>query len=125
MYEQKTYTITEIGNKFLDWIDSFSLTQQLFAIGAVFYTLDKLSPKKEFYDIPITPKPKPVPRKYFSESTKRFTRFIQRYVCNSCKQSPRNWEYHHRDGNHSNNSPGNCEGLCLDCHAEKHRKKLF
>jgi len=124
---EKTFTITEITNKFLDWHDNLSLTQQLLGWGVVFYTLDKLSSKKVKYDIPIIPKPKPIPRKDYSELTKSFTRFMQGNVCNSCKQQTSDWDYHHKDGDRSNNRPSNCEALCPNCHAKKTRKskKLF
>jgi len=70
--------------------------------------------------------PKPLPRKDFPESTQRDTKIKQGFLCSNCKKPPRHWEFHHKDGNRSNNSFSNCEGMCLDCHAEKHRKpKLF
>jgi len=34
------------------------------------------------------------------------------------------WDFHHKNGNSSDNSKRNCEALCLDCHAEKTRQKL-
>ena len=39
--------------------------------------------------------------------------------CNRCKRSPERWEYHHLDGNRSNNSLSNCEALCPNCHSVK------
>ena len=33
------------------------------------------------------------------------------------------WDYHHIDGDRSNNRPSNCEALCPYCHAEKTRNR--
>jgi len=65
----------------------------------------------------------PVTRKDFTETTKKFTKMDQGFVCKDCKKPPKFWEFHHIDGNRSNNKPSNCEGLCRDCHAEKTWKK--
>lgn len=34
------------------------------------------------------------------------------------------WDFDHKDGNRSNNSPGNCQALCPNCHAKKTRALL-
>jgi len=61
------------------------------------------------------------PRRDFSESTKESAKFWQGYVCNRCKQPTEIWEFHHIDGDRSNNRPSNCEALCPNCHAKKTR----
>ena len=61
-------------------------------------------------------------RKPFSKLVQRQVREYQQNKCMICGKKSKHLEFHQRDGNHSNNSPENCEGLCLDCHADKHRK---
>jgi len=40
--------------------------------------------------------------------------------CAECqKPPPAKWEYHHIDGNQTNNSLDNCEGLCPNCYSVK------
>jgi len=64
-------------------------------------------------------------RKNFSKSTQKLTLIAQRNVCKSCKKPSKHWDYHHKNGDRSNNLLGNCEALCLVCHAEKTRKAKF
>jgi len=66
---------------------------------------------------------KPGKRKSFSKATKKQTLMMQGNICNSCKKPSKLWDFHHKDGNRSNNVSSNCEALCLDCHAEKTRKR--
>jgi len=119
---QRTYTVTDIFNKATNWYFNLNTLQQLVVAVGVGVVLAELAPKTNYINY-IQPIAKPLPRKDFTDTTKRDTIIKQGFVCNSCYQTPKHWDFHHRDGNHSNNSPGNCEGLCLDCHAEKHRKK--
>jgi len=122
---EKTYTVTEIANKFLDWHDSLSLSQLILVWGIVFYSIDKLSSKKEKYYIPPKPEQK-LGRQEFSESDKRSVRFQLRSRCEECYQFCLNLQFHHKDGNNWNNDISNCQGLCPNCHAKKHQKpKLF
>jgi len=121
MYPQKTYSFTEILENGITKFLNLNLAQQLVLLVGGAAVLAKLAPKTNNFNY-IQPLAKPLPRKYFTDSTKRYTKFKQGFVCNSCRLRPKHWEYHHIDGNHSNNSPSNCEGLCLDCHADKHRK---
>ena len=118
---QRTYTVTDIFNKATNWYFNLKPLQQFVVLAGVVIVLAELAPKINNLNY-IQPIAKPLPRKDFTESTKRYTKLRQGFVCNSCYQPPKHWDYHHRDGNHSNNSPDNCEGLCLNCHAEKHRK---
>jgi len=59
------------------------------------------------------------PRRGWTEDEKRQVRRKQDGRCNKCGDTPPRWEYHHRDGNRSNNSMSNCEGLCPNCHSVK------
>jgi len=118
---QRTYTVTDIFNKTTNWYFNLKPLQQFVVLAGVVIVLAELAPKTNHFTY-IQPLAKPLPRKYFTDYTKRETKIRQGFLCNSCSLSPKHWEYHHRDGNHSNNSPSNCEGLCLDCHADKHRK---
>jgi len=80
--------------------------------------IEKPRPVSYFSAMPQAPKK----RKDFSKSTKDDAKFRQGFLCNYCKQPTQFWEFHHIDGNRSNNWPSNCEGLCPLCHAKKTRK---
>ncbi len=121
---QRTYTVTDIFNKATNWYFNLKPLQQFVVLAGVVIVLAELAPKTNHFTY-IQPLAKPLPRKDFTDTTKRDTIIKQGFVCNSCNLSPKHWEYHHRDGNRSNNSPENCEGLCLNCHAEKHRKNCL
>ena len=118
MYTQKTYTVTELANKAVNLVFSLNVNQfvALTLIGSLI--LAENTPKTYY-----SPKPKPIPRKDFTESTKKSSRFIQGNVCNRCKKYTDLWDYHHRDRDRSNNSLENCEALCPYCHAEKTRQR--
>lgn len=58
-------------------------------------------------------------RRGWTEDQKESVRNRQGGVCNKCGKHPPRWEYHHRDGNRSNNNLSNCEGLCPNCHSVK------
>lgn len=60
-----------------------------------------------------------VPRRGWTEIQKEDVRIRQNGKCNKCGRPPPRWEYHHRDGDRSNNSLRNCEGLCPNCHSVK------
>lgn len=60
---------------------------------------------------------RPIPRRGWTEEEKERVRNRQDGKCVSCHRIPPRWEYHHRDGNRSNNSLSNCEGLCPNCHS--------
>jgi len=66
----------------------------------------------------------PKPRKNFSEAFKKLVRKSQNHKCIKCKEKLEEGaiEYHHIDGNRSNNSLSNCEALCSNCHSKKTRK---
>ena len=48
---------------------------------------------------------------------KEAVRIKQDGKCAHCGKPPPRWDYHHVDGNRSNNSMNNCEGLCPNCHS--------
>jgi len=57
------------------------------------------------------------PRRGWTEQEKERVRNRQHGKCNKCRRIPPRWEYHHKDGNRSNNALWNCEGLCPNCHS--------
>jgi len=56
-------------------------------------------------------------RKGWTEIEKEQVRIRQDGKCAKCQRPPPRWEYHHKDGDRSNNSLDNCEGLCPNCHS--------
>ncbi len=61
-----------------------------------------------------------LPREAWTEVQKEQVRIRQDGKCAKCqKPPPARWEYHHMDGNSSNNSLENCEGLCPNCFSVK------
>lgn len=58
-------------------------------------------------------------RKGWSESEKEQIRISQDGKCAKCQKPPPRWEYDHIDGNRSNDSLSNCQGLCPNCHSIK------
>ncbi len=61
-----------------------------------------------------------LPEKGWSEAEKEKVRIRQDGKCAKCQRPPpARWEYHHMDGDTSNNSLDNCEGLCPNCHSVK------
>ena len=61
-------------------------------------------------------------RRAFSPETKQKVLRRQNYTCNVCGVSPSNWDFDHI-GDRSDNSPRNCQALCLDCHRDKTRRE--
>ncbi|TSA17957.1 MAG: HNH endonuclease, partial [Nitrosopumilales archaeon] len=68
-------------------------------------------PKQETYYSPD------LQRHGWTEIEKEKVRERQNGRCRKCERPPPRWEYHHRDGNRSNNNLSNCEGLCPNCHS--------
>jgi len=63
------------------------------------------------------------PRRGFSKLTQEVTRIAQNFRCNRCgKILGEEYNFHHKDGNRSNNYISNCEVLCLDCHYKETRR---
>ncbi len=59
-----------------------------------------------------------VRRKDFSYSTKEMVKIKQLGKCKSCGRIPTHWDFDHINGR-GDNSIGNCQGLCRDCHMGK------
>ena len=57
-------------------------------------------------------------RRAFTEDTKQFVLNRQDYHCNICGTSMQYWDFDHI-GSRNDNSPENCQALCLNCHREK------
>jgi len=62
-------------------------------------------------------------RRQFSKLTKQKTLIKQNFRCNLCLKPLDQIDFHHIDGNNSNNYISNCEALCPNCHAKKTRKR--
>jgi hypothetical protein len=58
----------------------------------------------------------PTVRRGWTPNERRQVRIRQDGKCAHCGDPPPRWEYHHVDGNKSNKSMNNCEGLCPNCH---------
>ena len=59
-------------------------------------------------------------RRAFNQATKNAVLIRQNYTCNICGRTPENWDFDHI-GSRADNSVGNCQALCLDCHRNKTR----
>ena len=107
------------SNNFSLHIGTFNdLLLAIAEVGLVYAILNGIERKNTYYY-----PPQPIIRNNFSKPTQEITKVRQGLICNSCKKQPEFWEFHHRDGDRSNNRPSNCEGLCLNCHRKRHRKK--
>jgi len=62
-------------------------------------------------------------RKQFSTKTQKLALLKQRNLCADCGIFLWYPEFHHKDGDRTNNHISNCEALCPNCHAKKTRKK--
>ncbi|MDF0682172.1 MAG: HNH endonuclease signature motif containing protein [Candidatus Nitrosocosmicus sp.] len=63
-------------------------------------------------------------RKGFSQGTREIILRKQNYRCAYCKKVLNVIDYHHKNGNRSDNREKNCQALCPNCHAIKTRNKL-
>lgn len=57
-------------------------------------------------------------RKNFRKQAQKAILLIQNYECARCLIYLKYPEFHHKDGDPSNNHISNCEALCPNCHAE-------
>jgi hypothetical protein len=62
-------------------------------------------------------KQSPLIRRGWTPDEKDQVRTKQDGKCNHCSKHPPRWEYHHVNGDRSDNSLDNCEGLCPNCHS--------
>ena len=77
-----------------------------------FYILMKIGNKRK----------KAKKRRAFTPETKELVLRRQNHRCNECGGSPNNWDFDHI-GSRADNSPSNCQALCLDCHRDKTRRE--
>jgi hypothetical protein len=64
-------------------------------------------------------------RKGFSQGTRERILRKQNHKCFYCKKVLKVIDYHHKNGNRSDNREINCQALCPNCHAIKTRNKLI
>ena len=64
-------------------------------------------------------------RKGFSQGTRERILRKQNYRCAYCRKVLKVIDYHHKNGNRSDNRESNCQALCPNCHALKTRNKLI
>ena len=67
-------------------------------------------------------KKKPGKRKNFSKKAKQLALIRQNFRCAKCRTRLRYRDFHHKKSR-TDNDFSNCEALCLECHAEKNRKR--
>ena len=60
-----------------------------------------------------------IKRKNFSKSARKSTLLRQGYRCNVCGHYSDFLDFHHKNGDRSDNDISNCQALCLNCHAKK------
>jgi 5-methylcytosine-specific restriction endonuclease McrA len=74
----------------------------------------------------LSPTRKKKERHDFSEKVKREAVHRQKGRCGICSRYMNNWErdFHHRDGNKSNNNPSNCQAVHTRCHRKTHAGKM-
>ncbi len=66
-----------------------------------------------------------VTRKGFSQMTRERILIKQNHRCVHCRKILTVIDYHHRNGDRSDNRENNCQALCPNCHAIKTRNKLI
>lgn len=64
-------------------------------------------------------------RKGFSQGTRERILRKQNHRCIYCRKNLTVIDYHHKNGNRSDNRENNCQALCPNCHAIKTRKNLI
>lgn len=91
-------------------------------IFSIIKLIDEIFSERPANTYPVFAKPLPKKRKDFAESTKKQTLLMQGYRCAMCHQPSQFFDFHHKDGNRTNNWPSNCQALCPNCHARKTRR---
>lgn len=64
-------------------------------------------------------------RKGFSQGTRERVLRKQNHRCVYCRKALKVIDYHHKNGNRSDNRESNCQALCPNCHAIKTRNKAI
>ena len=95
---------------------SESIKEQIFMI---LFALGILPP---FFIFILLSGRRKVKRRAFTKATKELVLRRQNYQCNVCGTSADNWDFDHI-GSRGDNSPSNCQALCLDCHRDKTRRE--
>jgi len=93
----------------------------IIAIVVIFKVIDDIAnvkPQPQLFFVKELPKK----RKEFAKNTKKEVLARQGYRCNSCGQYSSLFDFHHINGDRTNNCSSNCEALCPNCHAKKTRK---
>jgi hypothetical protein len=62
----------------------------------------------------------------FPDGVKEIVLRKQKYRCAICKEKLELYgrDFHHKNGNRSNNRPSNCQVLCPQCHRRNHAEEL-
>jgi hypothetical protein len=113
-----------------DWIDPpyYNLFRGAFAqndvtlIGVIIFVLGGIAVSAGILAGLDELKHKKKKRKAFTQDTKDLVLQRQNHRCNACGISPSNWDFDHI-GSRANNSPSNCQALCLDCHRDKTKRE--
>jgi hypothetical protein len=106
-------SVTVSFSKIFDLLIHPTLIVTLFSIvlgGLVLNSLKKLN------------KSTTMVRKGFSQLTRARILRKQNYRCVYCRKALMVIDYHHKNGNRSDNRENNCQALCPNCHAIKTRK---
>src|SRR5438093_6048891 len=74
----------------------------------------------------LTPTQKKKERHDFSAKIKGEVVHKQKGRCGICGRHVNSWErdFHHKDGNKSNNNSSNCQAVHTKCHRKKHAEKM-
>jgi hypothetical protein len=92
---------------------SITLLFSIVVTGIVLNSLQKLKKRTN------------VTRKGFSQMTRERILMKQNHRCVHCRKVLTVIDYHHKNGNRSDNRENNCQALCPNCHAIKTRNKLI
>ena len=60
-------------------------------------------------------------RKRFSKKTRGLKLKLENHRCEACGKYSEHLDFHHKNGDRTNNHITNCQLLCPDCHAKKTR----
>ena len=125
--QEKYQKCIEDDQKHNDWMDSRGWIAGiviLIIIVGVLIVISKAKPSQlpstdtaPIFDNTDYSYTAPVVRRGWTVDEKEQVRIRQDGKCAHCGKPPPRWDYHHVDGDRSNNSTDNCEGLCPNCHS--------
>jgi hypothetical protein len=109
------FTLNDLGTTFEENVAGliFMIVFTLFVFWAIFSKTKKHKKRSAFTNYTKFQDG----RRGWTPDQKEQVRIRQDGKCAHCGKPPPRWEYHHIDGNRSNNSMSNCEGLCPNCHS--------